>query len=121
MSTVAAYEAAYPAVRPGSARTAGARLLHDVRIRARVEELRAGLAERALLTREMVLNGLLALAQDAAVPPGVRRHAWRDLGEHLALFRLVVDHGMVSSLAEQLGLDPAEVEAEAEAILRGSR
>lgn len=78
-------------------------------------------AERVIVTREMVLKGLLGLARDKTIAPNVRRSAWRDLGEHLSLFRVVVDHNVVSELAEQLGIDPLAVEAEAERILRGSR
>ncbi len=76
---------------------------------------------KAIVTKEMVLEGLLELAQGSEVPHNVRRSAWRDLGEHLAMFKLVVNHEKVESLAEEFGLDPAEIAREAEAILKASR
>lgn len=120
---------------PATAKQQGSRLLTDVDVKQALEAAGATATQRiaaegtravtsavrAIVTKDMVLGGLLALAKDKKVPPSVRRASWRDLGEHLALFKVVVDHEMVSGLAEQLGLDPLAVEAEAEAILRGSR
>lgn len=119
-----------------TAKSQGSRLLTDVDVKQALEAAGATATQRiaaatgkastaavtAIVTKDLVLGGLLALARDKKnVPPSVRRQAWRDLGEHLSLFKTVVDHQLVSGLAEQLGLDPLAVEAEAEAILRGSR
>lgn len=105
-----------------AARANAARLIATDSVRARVSELQRKGEAKALVTREMVITGLLALAQaDEGVPAAVRRSAWRDLGEHLSMFKMVVDYRRVEELAEQLGLDPSEVQAEAEAILKGTR
>lgn len=118
-----------------TAKSQGSRLLTDVDVKQALEAAGATAGQRieaassravtsavlAIVTKDMVLKGLLGIARDKKIPPSVRRSAWRDLGEHLSLFRTVVDHNIVAGLAEQLGLDPLAVEQEAEAILRGSR
>lgn len=117
-----AYRAEYPNCSEPAARANAARLLATDNVRTRLQYLQRGTAAKALVTREMVISGLLELAQASeGVPAAVRRSAWRDLGEHLAMFKIVVDHQRVAELAESLGLDPSEVQAEAEAILKGSR
>lgn len=116
-----AYLTVYPNSKPDSARANAARLLATDSVSQRVLELQNRVTERTILTKELVINGLLELAQGEETPHSVRRAAWRDLGEHLAMFKLVVNHDRVESLAEQFGLDPLEVAAEAEAILKASR
>lgn len=117
-----AYLAAYPGSTEAAAASSATALLKNPKVSARIDELQRKVEARALITREMVINGLLGLAQGGEdVPASVKRAAWRDLGEHLAMFKVVVDHRYVAELAEKLGLDPAEVQAEAEAILRGAR
>jgi len=116
-----AYMTVYPNSSEDSARSSAATLLANPSVRARVQELSEKGAACTILTKELVINGLLELAQGDETPHSVRRAAWRDLGEHLAMFKLVVNHDRVESLAEEFGLDPAEIAAEAEAIIRASR
>lgn len=117
-ATQAAIRAGYSAA---TAKQAGCRLLTRTDVRAALDERQRRLEVRATVTREMVINGLLGLATDDETPKAVRRAAWRDLGEHLAMFRVVVSHELVRELAESLGLDAADIQAEAEAILKGAR
>lgn len=104
-----------------TAKQQGSRLLTNADVQRAIFDASQQASARAIVTKEMVLQGLLGLAQDSEAPHSVRRAAWRDLGEHLAMFKLVVNHDRVESLAEQFGLDPAEIAAEAEAILKASR
>ena len=119
----AAYRAAYNAERMSAKAISveAAALEHHPSVSLAISEARK-VSPKALVTREMVINGLLELAQASeGVPAAVRRSAWRDLGEHLAMFKLVVNHERIEELARSLGLDPAEVQAEADAILKGAR
>ena len=118
-----AYRKAYDAANmsPKAISVAAARLEKHASIGLAIVRASTATAERAIVTQEMVLRGLLEIAQNSDAPHSARRAAWRDLGEFLRMFKLVVDLNMVASIAEEMGLDPAEVQREAESILRTAK
>lgn len=85
----AAYTAAGYKGTPGAVAANATRLISTDNLASRVAELRAELTQGTVITAKLVLDGLLELAQDKATPAGVRRAAWRDLGEYLSLFKQV--------------------------------
>ena len=80
------------AIRAGySVKTAqeqSSRLLSNVIIQNAVQSARNAMSERALVTQEMVVKGLLKEAEymDEGSTQGARVSAWAHLGKHLGMF-----------------------------------
>lgn len=80
------------AIRAGySVKTAqeqSSRLLSNVIIQNAVQSARNTMSERALVTQEMVVKGLLKEAEymDEGSTQGARVSAWAHLGKHLGMF-----------------------------------
>lgn len=80
------------AIRAGySVKTAqeqSSRLLSNVIIQNAVQSARNAMSEHALVTREMVVKGLLKEAEymDEGSTQGARVAAWAHLGKHLSMF-----------------------------------
>ena len=86
------------AIRAGySERTAneqGSRLLANVSISEAIAEAQEKLSNKAQVTVEMVVNGLLKEAQDYAEgsTQSARVSAWAHLGKHLGMFKDKIEH-----------------------------
>ena len=86
------------AIRAGySVKTAqeqSSRLLSNVIIQNAVQSARNTMSERALVTQEMVVKGLLKEAEymDEGSTQGARVTAWAHLGKHLGMFVDKVQH-----------------------------
>ena len=70
------------------ANTNAAKLLQNTTIAKAIEDARKEVSEKALITTEMVVKGLLKEAQDYAEgsTQSARVSAWAHLGKHLGMF-----------------------------------
>ena len=87
-ATRAALEAGY--AKP-SARQSGYACMKNPHIRGEINRREREAAERADVTKEEVLRGLRAIAEDENVPPAARVSAWTQLGKTIAMFTDKVD------------------------------
>ena len=76
------------------ANTNAAKLLQNTTIAKAIEDARKEVSEKALITTEMVVKGLLKEAQDNSEgsTQSARVSAWAHLGRHLGLFVDKVQH-----------------------------
>lgn len=84
-------------------RQSGAQLLTNPAIKAAIEEALAARAERALVTQDMVIQGLLTEARQGD-SCSARVSAWGLLGKHLAMFADRVEHSGPDGGALQIEL-----------------
>lgn len=73
-------------------------------IAAAIQLGRTKLSERALVTQEMVVSGLLKEAKEdgEGSSHSARITAWAHLGKHLGMFKEQVEHGVTDTLGELL-------------------
>lgn len=76
------------------ANTNAAKLLQNTTIAKAIEDARKEVSEKALITTEMVVKGLLKEAQDNSEgsTQSARVSAWAHLGKHMGMFTDKVQH-----------------------------
>ena len=76
------------------ANTNAAKLLQNTTIAKAIEDTRKKVSEKALITTEMVVKGLLKEAQDNSEgsTQSARVSAWAHLGKHMGMFTDKVQH-----------------------------
>lgn len=76
------------------ANTNAAKLLQNTTIAKAIEDARKEVSEKALITTEMVVKGLLKEAQDNSEgsTQSARVSAWAHLGKHIGMFTDKVQH-----------------------------
>lgn len=86
------------------ANTNAAKLLQNTTIAKAIEDARKEVSEKALITTEMVVKGLLKEAQDYAEgsTQSARVSAWAHLGKHLGMFKDKIEHDVSDPLKELL-------------------
>ncbi|MEG2446251.1 MAG: terminase small subunit [Acinetobacter sp.] len=88
------------------ANTNAAKLLQNTTIAKAIEDARKEVSEKALITTEMVVKGLLKEAQDYAEgsTQSARVSAWAHLGKHLGMFKDKIEHSGPNGGAIDLSL-----------------
>ena len=76
------------------ANTNAAKLLQNTTIAKAIEDARKEVSEKALITTEMVVQGLLNEAKDLSEgsTQSARVSAWAHLGKHLGMFKDKIEH-----------------------------
>lgn len=96
-ATQAAIRAGYSAK---TAKEIGSENLTKPNIAAAIEKAQLKLSERALVTQEMVVSGLLKEAKEDGMGSShsARIAAWAHLGKHLGMFKEQVEHDVTDRL-----------------------
>lgn len=105
-----------------SAKQEGSRLLTFVDVQRAVETERAKLRDKADLDAELVLDGLLRIAQDEDNAPAARVSAYRSLGDFLNLWHRpsAIDEMAKGFLEYLAGTSKPVIEADARIIEQSS-
>ena len=100
-----AYAKAYPDATEATAQTQGPRLLRNPQISDAVDKRQANLANELGLTRQWVLRGLAARAEDHDANDAARIRALELVGKAHGMFtdRALVDHNVVYEYTLQMG------------------
>ena len=77
-----------------TAKVIAAQNLSKLNVQEAIEDARKEVSEKALITTEMVVKGLLKEAQDYAEgsTQSARVSAWAHLGKHLGMFKDKIEH-----------------------------